>query len=125
MTDTPTTETDIMDHITKRLIRENADAPADRLIRAIYATCSGFEAPEEGDPIPNVESALALWYGVDDLMLEFTLPNGNVSFVKLIHQHRHSRPHIEDISDYGTLCDDVPELVQAMLDSNYRLIYTD
>lgn len=114
-----------MDPNTERLIRENADAPADRLIQAIYATCSGFEAPEEGDPVPNAEAALELWYGVDELTLDFTLPNGNVSFVKLIHQHTHSRPHIEDISDYGTLCKAVPEIVAALDEVSYRPIYTD
>lgn len=113
-----------MDSTTERLIRENPDAPVDRLIRAIFATCSNVADAEDGVEIETAEAALELWYGVDDLRLLFTLPNGDISFVKLIHQHRHSRPHIEDISDYGIGCENVPELAQAMDVDNYPLIYT-
>lgn len=114
-----------MDSTTARLIKENADAPVDRLIRAIFATCSDVIDVEDDVRIETADAALELWYGVDDLMLTFSLPNGKASFVKLIHQHRFSRPHIDDLSDYGTNCETVPELVEAISENNYRLLYTD
>ena len=114
-----------MDPITERLIRENADAPVDRLIRAIYATCSAVEDAEESEPVPTAEAALELWYGVDDLTLIFELPKHQEAFVRLIHQRKMTHPQLDDISDYSVNCDSVPEIAATFQESGYRLIYTD
>lgn len=121
--------TQTMSDITARLIKENADAPADTLIRAIFAVSREVRDHDDGALIESAQAALEIWYGVDELRIDFALPYGDrrrsASFVYLVHQHTHSRPHIDDISDYGTSCDNVPELAAAIDENNYRLIYTD
>ena len=118
-----------------RLIRENADAPADQLIRAIFATCSEVRDRDEVEEHPdgaiiNLETALETWYAVDELRLQFILPNkgrhnlDESSWVFLIHQRNMAHPHMDDIADFGVNCETVPEIKTALDESHYRLIYT-
>ena len=114
---------------TARLIKENADAPADQLIRAIFATCSSIRDRDEVGNHPEGEllelnEALELWYAVDELRLGFILPNKDrhnldePSWVFLIHQGNMAHPHIEDIVDIGSAMDTVPELAKAIDQDN-------
>lgn len=128
---TPTAETHI-----DRLIHENADAPADRLIRALYL--DGFRRitdVESGREYAGPRELLELWYSVDELIVSFDDPMGKPRdgrrdyFVRLIHQHAMTQPHIEDIADYSAALEDelesgpcFPHVYAALQEPNYRLI---
>ena len=110
-----------------RLIRENHDAPADTLIRAIFATCSNVRddedapAPGQDGPVLSEREALERWYEVDELRLVFDFgptphskPGYCDGWVHLIHQQTFALPKTEDISDYTENCEEVPALAEVL-----------
>lgn len=116
---------------TKRLIRENANAPADTLIRVIYDHFAHVRDDDAapGEVLATVDEALERWYDVDELTLVFdkpdTAPNAGSCdyFVKLIHQDTFARPLVEDISDYSASLEDVEAFREAVDPKRYALIY--
>lgn len=116
---------------TARLIRDNANAPADRLIRALYAEFANIRDDINPDtPIPTADDALDLWYQCDVLTLVFDRPGTEPErrksdgFVHLIHQQSTGRPSLEDVSDFSSWMLDIdadryPRTAEAMNPDSY------
>lgn len=96
---------------TQRLISANRNAPADRLIRAIFKNAENVFDQEENEKIRTVEEALELWYDLDNLVLSFDItvpmsmrlssdPPKSRMFVHLIHQESMDKPSIDDIANF-------------------------
>lgn len=99
-----------------RLIRENAEAPADTIIREIYRMKQeglanevyiddGYDDPEYYN---SVKKALEHWYNVDGLIIYYVNNNNQRHWVRLIHQIDFGHPSIDDISDYHVGCEKDP-----------------
>ena len=107
----------------QRLMRENVDAPADRIIRKLFelGAVKVVDA-EDGEKLGSPEETLDLWYGLDVMDLSFEL-HGRRGWIQLVHQS--SRPHIDDVSDYSAWLDGVDGLGELLTDEScYRSIFT-
>ena len=110
---------------TDRLIRENADAPADRIIRGIFENgCRSVSEVNDGDKFESAEELLRYWYDVDAMAISFVatfdvngIPTDRTVFVHLVHQRSMHHPHIEDLVDYSTLLEGA-EWFKACIDED-------
>jgi hypothetical protein len=99
---------------TDELIEANVGSPVDTLLRLIAETCTDLWDPLEGEV--KADEILPLWYNLDELHLQFTLPTGKRTFVYLIHQGHMSEPSAEDLCDHGASLESVPAF-RALLNS--------
>lgn len=83
----------------EKLIRDNFNAPADTVLRAIMTHATEVEEPNEGEKFTDLESIMHYWYDVDEMKVRFNL-NGMNACVWLIHQNTSDKPCVEDIADY-------------------------
>lgn len=117
-----------------RLIRDNAFAPADTIIRNIFKHFDYVRDDEDFHVFKDADECLEMWYGVDELRLVFDNKDGRDirprnkgicdHWVYLIHQNHHGKPHIEDLSDYTMDLDKTPlspMLKEEYYDPHYRL----
>lgn len=108
------------------LIKANHSAPADSVIRALFRNGSQIRDEEDGAIMHNITEALEMWYSVDMLVLSVLVPiDGKPRrlSVALIHQDRYDRPGVEDISDYHTSLEKVPEIARALDPDRYPAQY--
>lgn len=111
---------------TEQLIRDNANAPADTVIRAIFEH-PDFDAAWDDDDVDyrvgepsddvlfkSVDECLRKWYNLDELRLIFRLKCGRKGYVRLIHQDNMAKPCIEDIVDYFTWMEEDAALKDAL-----------
>jgi len=104
------------------LIEANKDAPADTLIRALYESGCTVVDCEDGEELETVQDCLEMWYSVDELTLDIEGDTVS-SFVSLIHQDKHNKPSMEDISNYGTSLETIPAIKAALTEETYAPVY--
>jgi hypothetical protein len=110
-----------------QLIRENRNAPADTLIRAVFnagATNVKDVAEPQAERFSTARAALDYWYSVDEMQLGFIVES-RPAWLLLIHQHSLHRPHVDDVCDYTTNLEDIDGIAPALKEESYALIYRD
>ncbi len=112
----------------QQLIADNAQAPADQIIQAIFRHFTNVRDDADNTLFETVEEALDMWYSVDELILVFdrktTEPKDGYCdyFIRLIHQYHSGRPHIEDLVDY-TASLDKSKLGPFLCEDHYNGVY--
>jgi len=98
----------------KQLAKDNHDAPADTIIRAIFEHFDFIRDDEDGHVFESADECIDNWYNLDIFDIVFNKKDsekveGRCDYwIRLIHQNNSAHPSIEDVSDYTLSLEKTP-----------------